>query len=98
MPRKVQSGSGWRWSLEGVRRVPYRLPQVLAAIERGETIYVVEGEIHEYASNCAVPIVHKAGEIRPETNPTEHWWENKGKKTVVLFVGDVLHDKTDKNM
>ena len=52
----------------------------------------------EYASDCAVPIVHKAGEIRPETNPTSHWWKNLGKKTVVLFVGDVLHDKNDKNM
>jgi quercetin dioxygenase-like cupin family protein len=66
--------------------------------DRPAIIYIAEGEVIEYASNCAVPIVHKAGEIRPETNPTEHWWENKGKKTVVLFVGDVLHDKTDKNM
>ena len=28
--------SGWRWNLDGVRRVLYRLPQVLAAVERGE--------------------------------------------------------------
>jgi quercetin dioxygenase-like cupin family protein len=66
--------------------------------DRPAIIYIAEGEIIEYASNCAVPIVHKAGDIRPETNPTSHWWQNTGTKTVVLFVGDVLHDKNDKNM
>jgi quercetin dioxygenase-like cupin family protein len=66
--------------------------------DRPAIIYVAEGEIVEYASNCAVPITHKAGEIRPETSGTSHWWQNHGKKTVVLFVGDVLHDKNDHNM
>jgi quercetin dioxygenase-like cupin family protein len=66
--------------------------------DRPAIIYIAEGEIVEYASNCGVPIVHKAGDIRPETNPTSHWWKNLGDKTVVLFVGDVLHDPNDKNM
>jgi len=66
--------------------------------DRPALIFVAEGEIIEYASNCSVPIVHKAGEIRPETSGTSHWWKNLGNKTVVLYVGDVLHDKTDKNM
>jgi quercetin dioxygenase-like cupin family protein len=66
--------------------------------DRPAIIYIAEGEIIEYASNCAGPIVHKAGDIRPETNPTSHWWKNLGDKTVVLFVGDVLHDKNDKHM
>jgi quercetin dioxygenase-like cupin family protein len=66
--------------------------------DRPAIIYIAEGEIVEYASNCSVPIVHKAGEIRPETSGTSHWWQNLGSKTVVLFVGDVLHDKTDHNM
>jgi 5S rRNA maturation endonuclease (ribonuclease M5) len=35
---------GWLWNLEGVEPVLYDLPQVLAAIQRGEPIYVVEGE------------------------------------------------------
>ena len=38
------SGSGWRWNLDGVERVLYRLPEVMAAIEAEETIYVTEGE------------------------------------------------------
>ena len=66
--------------------------------DRPAIIYVAEGEIVEYASNCADPIVHKAGDIRPETHGTSHWWQNLGNKTVTLFVGDVLHDKNDKNM
>ena len=64
--------------------------------DRPAIIYIAEGEIVEYASNCAGPIVHKAGEIRPETSGTSHWWQNLGNKTVILFVGDVLHDKNDK--
>jgi quercetin dioxygenase-like cupin family protein len=66
--------------------------------DRPALIYVAEGEIIEYASNCALPIVHKAGEIKAETKGISHWWKNLGDKTVVLFVGDVLHDKTDKHM
>jgi quercetin dioxygenase-like cupin family protein len=66
--------------------------------DRPAIIYIAEGEIVEYASNCADPIVHKAGDVRPETSGTAHWWQNHGNKTVVLFVGDVLHDKSDHNM
>ena len=35
--------------------------------DRPAIIYIVEGEIVEYASNCAVPIVHKAGDVVAET-------------------------------
>ncbi len=66
--------------------------------DRPAIIYIVEGEIFEYASNCAVPILHKAGEVAPETHATSHWWQNKGSKTVVLLSADILRDKTDKNM
>ena len=66
--------------------------------DRPALIFIAEGEIVEYASNCSAPIVHKAGEIRPETSGTSHWWKNLGDKTVVLYVGDLLHDKHDKNM
>ena len=66
--------------------------------DRPAIIYIAEGEIVEYASNCADPIVHKAGDISPETSGTSHWWQNVGTKTVVLFVGDIQHDKHDHNM
>jgi hypothetical protein len=35
---------GWVWNLNGVNRVLYRLPEVIAAVAAGQTIYVVEGE------------------------------------------------------
>ena len=66
--------------------------------DRPAIIFVQQGEIYEYASNCAVPILHKEGEVRPEVQGTSHWWENKGTKPVILYVGDILHDKNDHNM
>lgn len=66
--------------------------------DRPAIIYVVSGEITEYASNCMAPIVHKAGDVAPETHVTSHWWKNTGKKTVVLLSADILHDPNDKNM
>jgi quercetin dioxygenase-like cupin family protein len=66
--------------------------------DRPALIYVQQGEIVEYASNCSEPIVHKAGEIRPEVFGTSHWWKNLGKETVILYVGDVRKDPHDHNM
>ena len=66
--------------------------------DRPALIFVQQGEIVEYASNCADPIVHKAGEIRPEVAGTSHWWKNLGKETVILYVGDVRKDPHDHNM
>lgn len=34
----------YEWNLNGVRRVPYRLPKLITRIERGDTVFVVEGE------------------------------------------------------
>ncbi|MBI4310221.1 MAG: DUF3631 domain-containing protein [Chloroflexi bacterium] len=41
--RRPDGSGGWTWNLDGVRRVPYRLPELLAA-PPGTVIYVVEGE------------------------------------------------------
>jgi len=66
--------------------------------DRPALIYIIEGEIVEYASNCSVPILHKAGEVRAETQGTSHWWKNLGDKTVTLLSFDILHDTHDHNM
>jgi len=66
--------------------------------DRPAIIYIIEGEIDEYASNCAVPIVHKAGDVVAETPEVSHWWKNLGDKTVVLLSADLLRDKNDHNM
>ena len=66
--------------------------------DRPALIYIVAGEIYEYASNCAVPILHKAGEVARETHATAHWWKNTGKVPVVLLSFDIQHDPNDHNM
>ena len=42
--RRTNGNGGWEWSLGDVRRVLYRLPDLAPAIQRGDTIYIVEGE------------------------------------------------------
>ena len=58
--------------------------------ERPAMIYIVSGEVVEYASSCAVPIVHRAGDVAPEKNGTSHWWKNTGKTTAVLISVDLF--------
>jgi hypothetical protein len=41
--RRPDGVGGWIWDLKGVRRVLYRLPQLVESAE-GATVYVVEGE------------------------------------------------------
>jgi len=66
--------------------------------ERPAIIYIIEGQVEEYASNCAVPIVHKAGDVVAETKDVSHWWKNLGDTTVVLISADLLKDPNDENM
>lgn len=42
--KRPDGAGGWTWKLGTTRRVLYRLPDVLAAIREGRTVYVVEGE------------------------------------------------------
>lgn len=65
--------------------------------DRPALIYVVQGEVAEYASICAVPILHKAGDVSVDAGRS-HWWKNTGKKTVVLISSDILHDKMEEHM
>ena len=58
--------------------------------ERPAMIYVVSGEVVEYASSCAVPIVHRAGDIAAEKNGTSHWWKNTGTTKAVLISVDLF--------
>jgi KaiC/GvpD/RAD55 family RecA-like ATPase len=37
-------GEEWVWNLDGVRRVLYRLPEVMQAVREGRAVYLVEGE------------------------------------------------------
>jgi quercetin dioxygenase-like cupin family protein len=66
--------------------------------ERPALIYVVSGEIYENNSNCAIPILHKAGEVARETHATSHWWQNTGKVPVTLLSFDIAIDPNDRMM
>ncbi len=68
--------------------------------DRPALILISSGEITEYASTCAVPIVHKAGEITAEKNPTSHWWKNHGATPVVIHSFDLfrVENKKDEHM
>jgi hypothetical protein len=61
-------GQDWEWSLGDVRRVLYRLPDVLAA--KGESVFVVEGEKDADAlmklNLCATTNAGGAGKWRAE--------------------------------
>jgi quercetin dioxygenase-like cupin family protein len=64
--------------------------------DRPAIIYIISGQITEYASTCAVPVVHKAGEATPEMHATSHWWKNDGNQPVELLSADLFH-KTKPN-
>jgi len=68
--------------------------------DRPALIYIVSGSIHEYASNCSLPIEHKAGEVSVEKLGVQHWWKNNGKTPTVLLSSDVFHEmmKQDEHM
>ena len=66
--------------------------------DRPALIMVNAGEIYEYSSKCAVPVLHKAGDIAREFNGTKHWWKNEGKVTVILTIADIVNDKKPETM
>ena len=77
--------SGWRWNLDGTRRVLYRLPKVLEAVAGGEFIYVCEGEkdVHalEGAGVVATCNPGGAGKWRPE-------YSEVFRDAVVIIIAD----------
>jgi quercetin dioxygenase-like cupin family protein len=60
--------------------------------DRPALIMVNSGEIYEHSSKCAVPILHKAGEISREFLGTKHWWKNTGTQPVDLTIADIVND------
>ncbi|MBK8742696.1 MAG: hypothetical protein IPM02_25845 [Betaproteobacteria bacterium] len=57
---------GWSWNMDGVVRVPYRLPKVVAA----DTILIPEGEkgrSHANGSATPLPAIARSGQIWPGT-------------------------------
>ncbi len=72
-PQRVPDRSrktGWRWSLGDTRRVLYRLPKIIEAVQDGEFIYIAEGEKDVHALEAAGVVATcnpgGAGKWRPE--------------------------------
>lgn len=57
--------------------------------DRPALIYVVSGEVVEYRSTCAEPIVHRVGEVATEIGALEHWWRNESADPAVLIAADL---------
>jgi len=86
-------GDAWKGNMFRLRRLVVEAGGVVpwhAHDARIANIVVIEGSITEYASNCKVPIVHKAGEAAPESIGLAHWWKNNTKKRAVLISADIL--------
>ncbi len=66
--------------------------------ERPAMIYILKGTITEFKSTCAVPIVHKAGDLAVETHEVSHWWKNSGKESVIILSFDLFHEAQDPHM
>lgn len=68
-PTNDRRGAG---AMDGVRRIPYRLPQLLEAVQAGHTVYVTEGEkdVHaiERAGHVATTNPGGAGKWRTDYN------------------------------
>ena len=56
---------------------------------RPALITVVSGSITEYRSNCAAPILHRAGDVAMESDGISHFWRNNGTVPAVLLSADV---------
>jgi quercetin dioxygenase-like cupin family protein len=66
--------------------------------DRPALIFVVSGTVTEYSSHCAVPIVHKTGELSVEQAGLSHWWKNTSKEPVVLISADIAKDPEQSGM
>jgi len=42
--RRPDADNGWTWNLDGVRRVLFRLPETLRAVQQGLPVFLCEGE------------------------------------------------------
>jgi quercetin dioxygenase-like cupin family protein len=60
--------------------------------DRPAIIITLSGEMTEFRSDCAVGVVHKAGEVSEEKGGVAHWWKNTGSTEAVLLSADIKND------
>lgn len=88
---------GWR----GVEGLALRIRRITVAPggwvplhyhhDRPSVDYVIEGELVEHNSFCAVPIIHRPGDSANRFGDfLGHWWKNETASPVVLVSADVV--------
>lgn len=84
--RKPDGTGGWAWKLNGVQRVPYRLPELLAA-DPAEIVHVVEGEkdVDRLRDLGMVATCNVGGAGKWRREYSEHL---RGRRVVVLADND----------
>jgi hypothetical protein len=75
-------GAGWNWSIKGVRRVIYRMAEVMQAVAAGQTIYVCEGE-KDVENARAIGLVATCNAMGADNGSGNKWLAEFGD----LFVG-----------
>lgn len=78
-----QRASSGEWSMKGVRHVPYRLPQLIEAVEADRTVFVVEGEkdVHALVELGLVATTNPGGAGKWRNEYAAHF---RGARVVVL--------------
>ena len=80
--RRPDGQGGWVWNLKGIERVPYRLPELLAA-DPAETVWIPEGEndVDRLASLGLTATCNPGGAGKWRREYGEHF---RGRRVVVL--------------
>jgi putative DNA primase/helicase len=98
--RKPNNVGGWLWRTKDVRKVPYRLPELLAA-QPGTRVYIAEGEkdCERLASLGLVATCNPGGAAKPTAGkPYKPKWPSsfavyfKGRQVVILPDNDDAGD------
>lgn len=84
--RKPNPDGTWNWSIKGVERVLYRLPEVLAAVADGKTIYICEGEKDVEAAR-SIGLVATCNAMGADNGSGNKWLPAFGK---ILMGADVV--------
>lgn len=76
--QRVPDPNGGRaaWKLDGVRRVPYRLPQLIQAVADGYAVHVTEGEKDAHA---LLKVVSEGDAVTTNAAGAGQWEEGWGK-------------------
>jgi quercetin dioxygenase-like cupin family protein len=96
----TSKGEAWKGSMLRLRKLVVQPNGVVpwhAHSSRPANILILEGSITEYASNCKVPIEHRAGDAVAEFGDLAHWWKNNGKVPAVLYSADILPPAMDEH-